>query len=303
MWQSREAGGKVIDTRSLIGKNVYEAFAECDEAPSGTPFYRQPIEDILSGRTSDETVEVHIGSNGRFYRTRFVPLHQQERAGGIEGEVFVDGVIGVSLDVTELKKRETQIQEKNLENGRLVAQSLAAKEASKMKSQFLANMSHEIRTPIAGVIGMSELLLDDSDSAELTLEQRECVENIQRSANGLLTVINDILDFSKVESGRLDIEEVQFDLSVVIGDVNKMLSFAAERKGLQYSSAGIQKGVSKVMGDPSRVRQVLTNLLTNSIKFTSEGHVKLLVTVPEETSETIHVQFVVEDTGIGIEED
>ncbi|KAK4984940.1 hypothetical protein LTR50_006280 [Elasticomyces elasticus] len=303
MWQSREAGGKVIDTRSLIGKNVYEAFAECDEAPSGTPFYRQPIEDILSGRTSDETVEVHIGSNGRFYRTRFVPLHQQERAGGIEGEVFVDGVIGVSLDVTELKKRETQIQEKNQENGRLVAQSLAAKEASKMKSQFLANMSHEIRTPIAGVIGMSELLLDDSESAELTLEQRECVENIQRSANGLLTVINDILDFSKVESGRLDIEEVQFDLSVVIGDVNKMLSFAAERKGLQYSSTGIQKGVSKVMGDPSRVRQVLTNLLTNSIKFTSEGHVKLQVTVPEETSETVHVQFVVEDTGIGIEED
>ena len=148
---------------------------------------------------------------------------------------------------------------------------------------------------------MSELLLDTG----LDQEQTECAENIQRSANGLLTVINDILDLSKVESGRLDIEEVQFCLSIVINDVCKMLSFAVERKNLVFESdirIGTEKDVV-VMGDPGRVRQILTNLLTNSIKFTSEGSVKLAVAARKETAETIEVVFKIEDTGIGIEEE
>lgn len=149
---------------------------------------------------------------------------------------------------------------------------------------------------------MSELLLDDTEGT-LTEEQRECAENLQRSANGLLTVINDILDFSKVESGRLDIEDVQFDLNVVVRDVNKMLTFAAERKGLMYIDETQELERLKVMGDPGRLRQILTNLLTNSIKFTSEGSVKMQVKIREETAETVAVQFTVEDTGIGIEEE
>jgi CheY-like chemotaxis protein len=149
---------------------------------------------------------------------------------------------------------------------------------------------------------MSDLLLDD-DIGTLTKDQRECAENIQRSANGLLTVINDILDFSKVESGRLDIEEVQFDLSVVINDVNRMLSFAAERKGLTYIDDIPEIKNWKVMGDPGRLRQVITNLLTNSIKFTSEGSVTISMRVEKETDEMLEVTFIVQDTGIGIEEE
>jgi PAS domain S-box-containing protein len=218
--------------RSLLHENLWEIF-RLQGRGNELQTYKAPVEGILAGKTADETVEQEITSTGRWFRTRLVPILRQERIGGIEGKKFIDGVVGVSMDVTEMKQAELDLQKRNQDNANLMAQSAAAKEASKMKSQFLANMSHEIRTPIAGVIGMSELLLDN-DIGELTKDQRECAENIQRSANGLLTVINDILDFSKVESGRLDIEEVQFDLSVVIKDVNSMLSFAAERKGLKY---------------------------------------------------------------------
>lgn len=156
--------------------------------------------------------------------------------------------------------------------------------------------------PITGVVGMAEILLD----THLEGEQREFAENIQRSANALLTVINDILDISKVESGRLDIEEVQFSLPLVIQDVTKMLSLDAERKKLQFEHVvdfGELGEDMAVIGDPGRVRQILTNLLTNSIKFTHEGFVKLTVIVEKEDEDLIVVKFIVKDSGIGINED
>ncbi len=288
-----------------IGKNIYDVFGQ-HKGKVDLPLWRPPIEEILNGRSSEKVSEHHIDGNGRWFRTRFIPILGQKandepslgQGAATTDESRVEGLIGVSMDVTEVKEHEAKMREQEKENLRLLAAETAAKEASRLKSQFLANMSHEIRTPIAGVIGMSELLLDTG----LDDEQRDCVENIQRSGNGLLTVINDILDLSKVESGRLDIEEVQFSLSVVVSDVSKMLSFAAERKNLRFESdVGIDSG-QVVMGDPGRVRQILTNLLTNSIKFTSEGYVKLAVVVQKETAETIEVLFTVEDTGIGIEE-
>jgi PAS domain S-box-containing protein len=289
------------DKTRYIGRNMWEIFA-LQGRESERAAFEKPMREIMAGRLPDWTIETQIATNKRWYRTRLYPLLRQERFGGIEGNSFVDGVVGVSMDVTEVRKAAEEVAQRDRENARLLAQSVAAKEASKMKSQFLANMSHEIRTPIAGVIGMSELLLDD-ESGELSKEQRECAENIQRSANGLLTVINDILDFSKVESGRLDIEEVQFDLSVVIRDVNKMLSFAAERKGLRYVDDIQQLKSWKVMGDPGRLRQVITNLLTNAIKFTTEGSVTMRVKTQRETDDMVQLLFEVEDTGIGIEEE
>lgn len=296
MWDASEED---IGPQSL-GQNVYDVFGR-HKGEIDLPLYKKPIEEVLDGAAKEQVTEHHIDGNGRWFRTRFVPILGKKGHGGDIDESFVDGVIGVSMDVTEVKETEANLQSQEEENTRLLSNEAAAKEASRLKSQFLANMSHEIRTPIAGVIGMSELLAD----TDLDDEQMEFAENIQRSANGLLTVINDILDLSKVESGRLDIEEVQFSLSVVIRDVSKMLSFAAERKNLNFMS-DIQIGMDHdliVMGDPGRVRQILTNLLTNSIKFTSEGNVKLAVMAQKETAETIEAKFVVEDTGIGIEEE
>ncbi|CAG8952830.1 hypothetical protein HYFRA_00007543, partial [Hymenoscyphus fraxineus] len=283
----------------FLGKNVYHVFNHGKFGNSSTPSL-QAIEDILNGKIMEDVQEHCIDS--RWYRTRFVPVLGKKDSEGCINEAFIDGVIGVSMDITEVKDRELEMQMQEKENTRLLANEAAAKEASRLKSQFLANMSHEIRTPIAGVIGMAELLVETENLDE---EQRDCAENIQRSANGLLTVINDILDFSKVESGRLDIEEVQFSLSVVVRDVSKMLGFAAERKNLTFES-DINVGSESdliVMGDPGRVRQIITNLLTNSIKFTSEGRVKFSVLKERETAEVFEVKFVVEDTGIGIEEE
>lgn len=295
MWEDQENEGKHL----CMGRNVYEVLKE-SKANIDIAKYQDRVEKILDGQGTEETIVHYISKTQKWYRTRFIPLiGQQPHVGRVTGGL-VDGVVCISVDITQAKEQEQALKSQEEENIRLLTAETAAKEASRLKSQFLANMSHEIRTPIAGVIGMAELLID----TKLDVDQRDCAENIQRSANALLTVINDILDLSKVESGRLDIEEVQFSLSVVISDVSKMLAFAAERKNLDFKS-DIQDGIEEnliVMGDPGRVRQILTNLLTNSFKFTSEGYVRLAVGTRRETNETISVIFTVEDTGIGIEE-
>ncbi|HRC58074.1 MAG TPA: ATP-binding protein, partial [Kofleriaceae bacterium] len=168
--------------------------------------------------------------------------------------------------------------------------------ASRTKSEFLANMSHEIRTPMNGVLGMAELLL----ATELTPRQRKLTETVQRSALSLLTVINDILDFSKVEAGRMELETLELDLRDVIEDTVELLARSAQVKGLELVAVVPPSADTRMCGDPGRLRQILTNLVGNAIKFTEHGHVT--VSYEELGADDTHhdVRLSVADCGIGI---
>ncbi|PBP19827.1 hsp90-like protein [Diplocarpon rosae] len=292
-WDSEADTYDVDKKATMIGLDAIEVAQQTQ--PGGIPGYEQNVLDVLSGKVGVAQSEDAVGK--KFFRTRVVAdLEHNAADGGMKPKI--KGVLGLTIDVTDMRVR-TALE---LDNKKLVLEEQAAKDSNQMKSQFLANMSHEMRTPTAGVIGMVELLSDDDT---LTTEQREYVCSIHLSAKALLTIVNDILDFSKIESGRLDIETVPFHLSSVVGELCKLLGMFAHQKGLDFVYDNSIDEELEILGDPGRTRQVLSNLLTNALKFTREGTVKLTVTSTpiefESAEDTIKVKFLIEDTGIGIE--
>jgi PAS domain S-box-containing protein len=199
------------------------------------------------------------------------------------------GWVGTVADVTAEAQAEAA----------LVEARDHATETSRLKSDFLANMSHEIRTPMSGVIGWTELLLD----TELDPDQRVFAQTLSRAGAALLNVINAILDFSKIESGQLDVEDLDFELQAVIDDVVELLGPSAEAKDLVLTAVIEESTPAVVRGDVGRVRQVLTNLAGNAIKFTQSGEIAIRVSADTDDSADTVVRFEVRDTGVGIAAD
>jgi len=181
--------------------------------------------------------------------------------------------------------------------------SILAKETAERallyKSEFLANMSHEIRTPINGIIGMSEFLAN----TELTSRQEEYVRIIRSSANSLLNLINDILDFSKLEARKIEMEQIDFDLTEIVEDTIKSISFKTTDKGLSLTLDMDSRISQVVVGDPTRLRQIILNLLSNAVKFTEKGGINVKLDLMGRTKNTQKIKFRIIDTGIGISDE
>jgi PAS domain S-box-containing protein len=264
----------------VLGKNLHALIHHTRQ--DGTPY---PVEEchiyeaFRCGHGTHIDDEVLWRSDGTSFPAEYWS-HPMHRGGKVMGTVVT------FVDITERKQTEQVLREARE----------AAEAASRAKSEFLANMSHEIRTPMNGVIGMTELALD----TELTQEQRGYLNLVQSSAESLLVLLNDILDFSKIEAGKLDMETIEFGLRDSLDDTMKTVSLRAHEKGLELACHILPDVPDALRGDPTRLRQIVINLIGNAIKFTSEGEVTMRVEAEQKTASDAILHFAVRDTGIGI---
>ncbi|MFQ5814383.1 MAG: PAS domain S-box protein, partial [Anaerolineae bacterium] len=316
-------GGRIVvfnpGAEELLGYSAAEALG-------------QPVEQVYPSLEAGKAVmrAMRADPNGHVRNLETMLRHKDGREIPVlisaailrDGDGKEQGTVGYAKDITERKRVEQALAAANadLEQAVLNANELtvAAETANRAKSEFLANMSHEIRTPLNAIIGMAGLLLD----TRLDAEQRDFAETIRRSGDALLSIINDILDFSKIEAGKLDLETQPFDLRDCVEESLDLLASKAAEKRLDLAYFIEDQVPATVVGDVTRLRQILVNLLSNGVKFTEQGEVVVSVTahkvededqkspipntqhpIPNIQYPTYEVHFAVRDTGIGISQD
>jgi PAS domain S-box-containing protein len=269
-------------TQEMVGKTDTDVGISEAEAQA---YHRDDLE-VMDGKC-EKIVEEEPHTDGH---GRQLWMHTVKRP-LVDADGEATHVLGVSNDVTLHKQVEATLKKARA----------AAEAANQAKSEFLANMSHEIRTPLNGIIGMSELCLD----TDLSREQREYIETVKLSADGLLNVINDILDFSKIEAGKLELDSAEFSIRETLDAVLKTLALRAHQKNLELLGEISPEVPQRAIGDTNRLRQVLLNLVGNAIKFTERGEIVVAVCMApaQEPGEGLLVQFTVRDSGIGIARD
>ena len=278
---------------AFIGKDVHDMFPK-DEAD----FFALKDRAVLASRQMVDIPEepVHTRHGARVVHTMKIPILD------VHGEPQF--LLGISRDITEQKRVDEELQRhrEHLEDmihertAELVVAKEQADAANQAKSDFLANMSHEIRTPMNAILGMSYLALQSG----LDAQQMHYVQRVHGAAESLLGIINDILDFSKIEAGKLDIEAIPFNLGDVMDGLANLVGMSAEHKGLELIFAEPPRLPAALVGDPSRLRQVLLNLGYNAVKFTERGEVVVAITIVDRTPDAIALRFEVRDTGIGM---
>jgi PAS domain S-box-containing protein len=234
-------------------------------------------------------VEFNVESRAgqQIYETRVVPL---------DWEHSIATLRNITARKNDEKRLQEYAQELERKNEELESALVTAREATQLKSRFLANMSHEIRTPMNGVLGMTDFLLGTS----LTAEQQEFAGSIKKSADALLTLINDILDLSRIEAGKLRLDRFPFSLAATVEESSSLFALQARIKGLDFSSAVSGDLPDMLVGDAGRIRQVLTNLIGNAVKFTDSGRIDVEAEMVRPTEDGVLIRFSVRDTGIGI---
>ena len=268
------------EVSELLGKNMHDLIHHTRPDGALYPVNECHIyEAFRRGHGTHRDDEVLWRRDGTSFPAEYwsQPLHR-------DGNVI--GTVVTFVDITQRKQAELVLREARE----------TAEAANRAKSEFLANMSHEIRTPLNGVIGMTELALD----TELTTEQRGYLNLVKGSAESLLALLNDILDFSKIEARRLDMETIDFNLRDCLDDTLQTVSLRAHEKGLELACQILPDVPEGVRGDPTRLRQIVINLIGNAIKFTSQGEVLMRVETEQESGNEATLHFAVSDTGLGI---
>jgi signal transduction histidine kinase/DNA-binding response OmpR family regulator/HPt (histidine-containing phosphotransfer) domain-containing protein len=280
-------GGAVLGARGFAGM-VTRPLEEVIAVVRSISAYGDRAEARLTENPPAEISDLLEDVNGM--QTRLADSYRQLELALIQRERLNTELRALTHDL------DRKVRERTSE---LVAATQVAEEANKAKSEFLANMSHEIRTPLNGIIGMTELALDTSLSAE----QRDYLTMVKSSSGALLTILNDILDFSKIEMRKLELELVPFSVRDHLADLLKPIEFRAEQKDLEIVCHVLSDVPSVAVGDPGRLRQVLVNLLGNAIKFTERGQILVQVEVESRSADETVLHYSVSDSGIGIPAD